>query len=354
MSGLANRRGPHFILLLVLLCGVPLDKARAQTVENKAAAEALFDEARRLLKEGNYAQACPKFRDSQELDPGVGTLLNLALCYKQAGRLASAWGTYREAAAEARTQGQTEREELARTEAAGLEVRLTRLRLVLPPEAKEIDGLELLHNGDSLVQSLWEMPIPVDAGEHLIEARAPGTETSRITVQASGEGKTLDVPVPLPKPSAVAVPASPAPPPAATPPLSATAEPAEGEATSSRGSSTLGLVVLGIGAVGLGAGTYFALQTKSNNDDALAICPNYPVGPCSDSDVSTHSNLVNDAKTDRTLAYVGFGVGAAGAVLGTVFLLTSGSGPAETASSSWAIVPSMGASAWGVEAKSSW
>ena len=66
----------------------------AQTSDEKAAADALFDAARDLMNAEEYAAACPKFQDSHDLDPAVGTLLNLGLCYKKAGQTASAWTTY--------------------------------------------------------------------------------------------------------------------------------------------------------------------------------------------------------------------------------------------------------------------
>src|SRR5580704_7129436 len=64
---------------------------------NAPAAEALFAEGRRLVDAGDFANACPKFADSERLDPSVATLLNLGACYEKAGRTASAWATFREA-----------------------------------------------------------------------------------------------------------------------------------------------------------------------------------------------------------------------------------------------------------------
>lgn len=53
-------------------------------------AESLFREGRDAVKKGDYAVACPKFAESQRLDPANGTLLNLALCEEGWGRLADA------------------------------------------------------------------------------------------------------------------------------------------------------------------------------------------------------------------------------------------------------------------------
>jgi uncharacterized protein HemY len=77
---------------------------------DKATAEALFAEGRRLMSSGNYATACQKFAASQKLDPALGTSLNLADCYDKSGRTASAWAESRDAAAAAHRVGSKDRE----------------------------------------------------------------------------------------------------------------------------------------------------------------------------------------------------------------------------------------------------
>src|ERR1700733_12258593 len=69
--------------------------ALAQTSgEKAAAAQALFDEAMRLMKAGQAAEACPKLEESQRLDAGMGTQFRLGECYEKAGKLASAWASF--------------------------------------------------------------------------------------------------------------------------------------------------------------------------------------------------------------------------------------------------------------------
>ena len=86
---LAALAGTSVALLLV----VAPARAQAPTSTDKVAAEALFEEGRRLVAAGSFVDACPKFADSQRLDPSPGTLLNLASCYEKLGRSATAWAT---------------------------------------------------------------------------------------------------------------------------------------------------------------------------------------------------------------------------------------------------------------------
>src|SRR5262244_1618441 len=90
------------------------------------AAEQLFIEGRAAAARGDYATACPKFAESQHLEPATGTLLNLADCEERLGKLASAWQHFREAFYKL-LETNDERLQYATRRASQLEKRVPRL-----------------------------------------------------------------------------------------------------------------------------------------------------------------------------------------------------------------------------------
>ncbi len=155
----------------------------------RAAAEALFDEAKTLMAARRFADACPKFAASQAMDPAVGTRLNLANCLEKLGRTASAWAEFRAAGAAARAKGQTEREDIARRRAASLERVLVRLSVQAPAGAN--DDIEIRKNGIMLERGSWGVALPVDPGRYVIEALISGNHAFRTEVDVPSKPGTV-------------------------------------------------------------------------------------------------------------------------------------------------------------------
>src|SRR5262245_57348440 len=130
--------------------------ARDVRAQDKAAAEALFDEGRKLMEAKNYAAACDKFERSQQIDPSVGTLLNLGACFEKLNKLASAWTRYREAGNLA-AKTSDPRANVAAEHARQLEPKVSRLTINVTDAAK-VDGLEVSRDGVKVAAALYGSP----------------------------------------------------------------------------------------------------------------------------------------------------------------------------------------------------
>ena len=100
---------PRLASLLLVLSSVSFAQAPAPATR----AEQLFRHARAMLAEKNYVDACPLLEQSHRLEPALGTLLNLADCFENIGRPASAYRAFTAAAEWASKNGETKRKEVA-------------------------------------------------------------------------------------------------------------------------------------------------------------------------------------------------------------------------------------------------
>ncbi|MFO0661523.1 MAG: hypothetical protein U0165_17080 [Polyangiaceae bacterium] len=282
----------------------------AQDPAQKAAAESLFDAAKSLMKDGKYADACPKFAESDRLDPGVGVKLFLADCYEKMGKSASAWTTFKDAAALA-SQRKDKREKIARERAGNLESKLSKLTIQVASDAASLPGLAITLDGLEVTKPLWGVAVATDPGEHTIEAKAQGrkTFTAKMTLSEQKQ-EVFNVPMlaaeapvtpPTASSTATAAPVASTPPPASSTKRTKREEPPPPPSSQ----PTVGMVLAGVGVVGLGVGAIFGAQTLSKNSDAAKKCDVF--NRCTQEGL----DLTDDAKKARTISYVGFGVGAA-------------------------------------------
>jgi serine/threonine-protein kinase len=286
-------------------------QAASPSEEDRVLATELFHEGRDLIAAGKYEEACGKLEESQRLDPGGGTLLNLALCHELEGRTATAWAEFHEALSVARRDNRADREEEAQSHIAALEPRLGRLQIEIPREAR-LPGLLVRRDLGVLGPAAWGTAAPVDPGDHVVEAEAPGHATWRIwvTVAPGPDLKSVSVPLlaPLPPASppneAVVQGASPMPPPATTAPTATWRRPAA-------------LAFAGVGAIGVGLGVVFGLQAMNEWKSAEGGCSN---GTCKD---APSYSAWGDARRDGDLSTVAFIVGGAALAGGAVLWLTT-------------------------------
>ena len=303
------------------ICGLLLFTATAHAQNDKAAAEALFDQGVRLMKQNSFSDACPKLEESERIDPAVGTLLYLGECYERVGKTASAWATFREAASLANNMNQSDRARVAGSRAQELEPRLSRLSIELAPDVQRIPGVVVRRGTQRLEPSLYGTPLPVDPGDYNIEVNAPGYETWTTPIKVEPGGASASVRVP----GLVKRPEEATPPPAAQPPTGAAADLALKPPTHAAAKpglttgQTLGLVVGGVGVIGLGVGSYFGVRAISKNSDAEGYCNAKSM--CS----QTGLDLTDKAEKAASVANVAFAAGAALVAIGGIVFFSSGS-----------------------------
>ena len=284
--------------------------------QDRALAEALFREGKRFGEEGRIAEACKKFKESQRLDPTLGTLLHLAACYAEEGKTASAWAAYNAAADMAQRAKQKEREELARERANELEAKLSRLTVTV---AMAHEGMVVELDGSVLGEGTLGTALPIDPGAHVLKAGAPKKREWSQQFEVPAEAGTQNIEVPALEDLPVAAPPVVAPKPAERP----TPQPAP-----SSNKRPIGIALGAVGLVGIGVGSYFGLRAKSQADDADRFCRG---SVCTEEGLAGHE----DARSSAFIANILFGVGVVGIVSGTYLIVTSGPDTSTQQASVW-------------------
>ncbi len=291
-----------FVLLVV--AGVA-PAVHAQTPTQKAAAAARFEEARKLYKAGKLEQACPKFVESYELEPTIGTMLNIARCYEDQGKLASAWVSYNQVAAEAKQAGQRDRAAYANKKANELKPKVGTLTIEV---TTPLDDMKIERGEEVVPEAAWGIAVPIDAGEHTIVVTAPGKQPWSHTVTLGARAEALVVTVP----ALEDVPVEPVP----------AAEPADGDAGIDGADATeggsilpvLGWVAIGVGLAGVGAGVGLRVVALNKDDESLAHCDPNDVTFCNAEGVALREEATG-LQLGSLIAFVAGGVIAATGVV---------------------------------------
>lgn len=301
-----------------------------------ATAQALFDQARELMTQERWADACPKLEESQRLDPGGGTLLHLAICREHEGKIATAWALYQDALDAAKRDKRKDRARIAQTRIDVLKSRLPRLRLRVAPQNKDLPGFRVSRDEVEVGEPQWGESIPVDPGTRSIVAHANGYKawTSDVVIPGRAGETVVDVPELEPEqaPSDLPRARSPSPWHAA----SSSAPPARGDTQ-----RTLGLVGAGLGVASVAAGSVFGLLAFSKHDEADRECRPPEHRLCTAAGLAAGE----DSRTLGDVSTIAFIAGGALLTAGAVLYFTA---PKPAAKASASLAPYLGPHASGL------
>ncbi|HEY2368269.1 MAG TPA: hypothetical protein VGH87_17845 [Polyangiaceae bacterium] len=278
--------------------------AHAAGADDKAAAQAMFDEGRKLMEQGKYAEACPKLEASQRLDPGAGTLLNLAACYDKNGQTASAWVTYTDAATASRER-HPDWAQRADARVKALQPTLSHLTIDAPTTAT------VTRDGKPIDAGSFGAAMPVDPGHHVIDATAPNKKPFHQEVDVGSKGAEARVTVKLedaPVTQQTTTTVNPI-----------TSPPPQPEQTSSgSGVRIAGITMIGVGVAGVIVGGIFGGLAIGKKNDASPLCTS-DFSKCT----TAGKAIVDDALAFGTISTIGFVAGGVLAVGGLIVFLVA-------------------------------
>lgn len=329
MSAMSGRLLP---LVFAAVLTVPAASSFSSTAAAQTPAD-IFRQGRTMMEQKKYAAACPLFAEAHRLEPkAVGILLNLAECYKQIGKKASAWSAYNEAEFLAKKDSDVERVQFAHAEATALEPTLAKLRI----DAKDTPGLVIRRDDENVGKGLWGTAFPIDPGEHKIEATAPGYRVWSTVVKV-GVTPELQV-VAIPPLSKDVVEPAPSP----------SAAPAAAQVPFWSGRRVAGVAVGAAGIAGLAVGAAFGGLVAGKVSDSKATCSE-------DGKYCTEPGLTlrRDANGLANASNAAFAIGGAATLAGIILFATAPSS-APKASGKLTLNPVAGAGMTGLVIDGVW
>jgi hypothetical protein len=215
------------LALLVTLSTTPLlslsPPARAQVSDaERAAARDLFKQGDELQRAGKFPEALDKFQRAEQVIHAPTNVLRIAECQAAMGRLVEAAESYRQVTRWQLTAGSPavfqSAIDQAKGELAQVEPRVPKVLVQVTPSPPSGSQPQLVIDGATVPFALVGEQIPLDPGEHKLQATAAGQASQEVTVNLN-ERETKNVALQLqPVPGGGAAAAPPPPAGGATPP----------------------------------------------------------------------------------------------------------------------------------------
>ncbi|HEU4733834.1 MAG TPA: hypothetical protein VFT22_38340 [Kofleriaceae bacterium] len=214
-------------------------------------ADQLFKKGKKLLAEKRYPEACTAFEDSDRLDPGIGAKLNVAKCYEEWGRLATAWRWYTDAERMA-TDAHDERARKIHALIAELDDSVPRLTIKAAAHA-DTTGVVVKLDGVALDVHALGAERRVDPGPHTIEYVVSGHAVTKVVPLERGGSSEILLDLPTGPSHKAAEP-----------------QPVAAEDDRVRTRRMIGLGVSGAGALAIGIAGIVTLRAHGDYEHALS------------------------------------------------------------------------------------
>ncbi len=163
----------------------------ASASAQSGAADELYKAGIQLIQKNQTAAACEKFQASYSLEPLPSTLTALATCREQEGKTATAYGHFKRVAENEKEN--PDRQKFAADRAKALEPKLIRMTIDMRDRPK---GLTITLDGKEVADAVLGISIPMDPGEHIIIATAPGKKDwmQKVNLGPSQVANRIDIP----------------------------------------------------------------------------------------------------------------------------------------------------------------
>ncbi|RYZ06178.1 MAG: hypothetical protein EOO73_17390 [Myxococcales bacterium] len=323
MTGQPRPTGAILGLFCTALISSPAWAGDDASAAETAAARSLAVDGLKLAQANNCAEAVPKLERAEKLYHSTFVAIRLGECYVSVGKLVEGTELLRRSIREPQSTEPTPA--LAKAlERAQKIVDSTKPRIAgLTVKVATVQDMVVKIDGAVVPSALVDTEVPTDPGEHNVEVTAPGflRSATRLSI---GEGEKKNVSLTLTRdPNAAAASTTPVAAAAKEPTASAPAPVASPQAVTTPPSverspnRTGAYVAWGVGAAALAAGGVLGVMTMQKHSDLEGDCTDGACPPERQSDLDSAKRLGN-------FSTIAFGVGAAGAVLGTVLFFTAG------------------------------